>query len=85
MARSAMGVLVVLPIAVIGNNQWVSPCGRQAWMADVLDDLDDVESEMPDFTRFALDRLPDASVSQAFVVLDRALAHPAQDQQEQAN
>jgi hypothetical protein len=55
-------------------------------MADVRDDLDRVVvSELPDLTGCPLGQLPDARVPLALVVLDRALADPAQDQQEQVN
>jgi hypothetical protein len=51
-------------------------------MAEVLDGY--VVSEMPDLTRISLEDLPAVPVPQAFIVLDRAIQHPAQDQQDQA-
>jgi hypothetical protein len=51
-------------------------------MAEVVDQY--VVSEMPDFTRIPLEDLADTLAPEASVVLDRALDHPAQDQQDQA-
>lgn len=42
-----------------------------------------VVSELPDLTRVSLEDLSAVSVPSASAVLDRALHHPAQDQQEQ--
>lgn len=52
-------------------------------MAEVLDRF--VESELLDLTQVSLADLSAVSMPDAFDLLDRALAHPAQDQQEQAN
>jgi hypothetical protein len=50
-------------------------------MAEVLEDY--VVSDMPDLTQTSLEALPAASVPQAHTVLDRAIAHPAKDRQDQ--
>jgi predicted nucleotidyltransferase len=50
-------------------------------MAEVLDKY--VVSDLPDLTRISLEDLPTASVPHALAVLDRAIEHPAQDQQDQ--
>jgi predicted transcriptional regulator len=52
-------------------------------MADVLDDV--VVSEMPDFTRVPLEHLADAPAPPTSAVIERAIAHPLQDQQVQAS
>jgi hypothetical protein len=52
-------------------------------MAEVLDGY--VESDLPDLTHVSLADLPAVLLPQASTVLDRAIEHPAQDQQVQQN
>jgi hypothetical protein len=51
-------------------------------MAEVV--ADHVVSDLPDLTGISLEDLLAVSVPHALTVLDRAIEHPAQDQQDQA-
>lgn len=68
-----------------------APCsgrisGVALWKAGSMAEVvaDHVVSDLPDLTGISLEDLLAVSVPHALTVLDRAIEHPAQDQQDQA-